>query len=213
MAKVARQDLDQLKTRERILAAARELFAEQGYTAASISKIAKRADVLAGSIYWAFESKEKLFAEALTAAAEEWKRRFLPAANDGRLSVDEVRGRLLPFASGFVEGPEFLRLLMVVATEHQASSPEIHEAAVAVRRMWRDNLESALLADLGDYEPAAARALAQRVGRLVLQLLDGAFMSLQIERTELTPQELFADAADVIQRELRFGVERLPRAR
>ena len=213
MAKAARQDLDQLKTRERILAAARELFAEQGYTAASISKIAKRADVLAGSIYWAFESKEKLFAEALTAAAEEWKRRFLPAANDGRLSVDEVRSRLLPFASGFVEGPEFLRLLMVVATEHQASSPEIREAAVAVRRMWRDNLESALLADLGDYEPAAARALAQRVGRLVLQLLDGAFMSLQIEQTELTPEELFADAADVIQRELRFGVERLPKVR
>lgn len=207
----AAQDLDQLNTRERILAAARELFAEQGYAAASTTKIGRKAGVLPGSLYWAFGSKEKLFAEVLTTTAEEWKRKYLPAANDRRTTVAGLRDDLMTFAAGFAEGPEFLRLLMVVATEHQASSPEIREAAVGVRRMWRDAMEEALLADLADYEPQAAGALVRRISRLVLQLLDGVFMSLQIERTERTAEELVAEAADVVDRELRFGVERLPR--
>lgn len=212
MARAARQDIEQVKTRERILAAARELFAEQGYTAASISKIAKRADVLAGSIYWAFESKEKLFAEVLTEASEQWKRRYLPAANDRRTSVATLREDMLTMAAGFVEGPDFLRLLMVVATEHQASSPEIRDAAVAVRRIWRDAIERALIEDLAGHDPVEVQALVTRISRLVLQLLDGVFMSLQIEQTELTAHALFADAADIVQRELQFGIGKLRRA-
>ncbi|RAK62462.1 TetR/AcrR family transcriptional regulator [Phenylobacterium kunshanense] len=211
MAKAAPDEADQVNTRARILAAARELFAEQGYTAASISKIAKRAGVLAGSIYWAFDSKETLFAEALTAAAEEWKHRHQPAANDLRLPLSGLGEAIRATAAGFEDGPEFLRLLMVVASEHQASDPRIREAAVAVRRMWRDSLEQALLLDLGAYEPAAAQALVRRISRLVLQLLDGVFMSLQIEQTELSAEALVRDAAEVAQRELEVGVAQLPR--
>lgn len=205
----ANKDLESLRTRERILAAARELFAEQGYTAASISKIAKKADVLPGSLYWAFESKERLFAAVLTAASEEWIRKYLPAANDEPTGLSDIRKGVLVFASGFAEGPEFLRLMMVVATEHQAGSPEIREAAIAIRRFWRDRMEGSLMEALSPYEAEGARALAQRMGRLTLQLLDGVFMSLQIERTELTPEELFADVADVLARELEFGIGRL----
>lgn len=212
MTKADRADAASASTRQRILAAARELFAEMGYTAASISKIAGRAGVLAGSIYWAFESKEKLFAQALTEASEEWRETFRPAANDRRVSVATLRDDLTMLAQGFVDGPEFLRLLMVVATEHQASSPEIREAAVAVRRMWREGLEDGLMADLTAYEPQAAMALARRISRLVLQLLDGAFMSLQIERTELTSQALVAEAAEIVDRELKVGLAALPKA-
>lgn len=199
-------------TRQRVLAAARELFAEVGYTAASISKISSRAGVLAGSIYWAFGSKEKLFAEALTEASEEWRETFRPAANDRQVTVATLRDDLALMASGFVDGPEFLRLLMVVATEHQASSPEIREAAVAVRRKWREAMEEGLLADLGAYDAEAAGALARRISRLVLQLLDGAFMSLQIERTERTAQALVAEAAEIVDRELKAGIAGLPPA-
>jgi hypothetical protein len=37
-------------------------------------------------------------------------------------------------------------------------------------------------------------------------------MSLQIEQTELTPEQLFADVADVLARELEFGIGGLPKA-
>jgi len=76
-------------TRERILAAARALFAEQGYTAASISKIAKKAEVLPGSLYWAFESKEKLF------AAIDGEQQVLIPARRAQAPVKATRRRLV----------------------------------------------------------------------------------------------------------------------
>ena len=205
MARAERKDLDELKTRERILEAARELFAEQGYSAASISKIAKRANVLPGSLYWAFPSKERLFIEVLTTTAEDWKQRVAPADPGDTLGVSNLRRQMSAIAADFLDGPEFLRLLMIVATEHQAGSPEIREAAVGIRRYWRERVERALADGLAGYEPEAARHLALRIGRLMLQLLDGAFMSLQLER-DTSPEALFADIGDVLARELEHGL-------
>ena len=48
------------KSREKILAAALELFANKGYDATSIDSIAKKAGVSKGLIYNYFESKEKI---------------------------------------------------------------------------------------------------------------------------------------------------------
>ena len=48
------------KSREKILAAALELFANKGYTATSIDSIAKKAGISKGLIYNYFESKEKI---------------------------------------------------------------------------------------------------------------------------------------------------------
>ena len=192
-------------TRERILGTARELFAEQGYTAASISKIAKKANVLTGSLYWAFESKERLFAEVLTVSAEEWKQRYLPLSAQQTTPYD----RLMVFASGFREAPEFLRLMMIVATEHQASRPEILDAAVAIRRSWRNYIEQSLDPLLRTYGPENANRVAQRIGRLVLLMLDGVFMSLQIEKNELTPEQMFVDVLGILNRELEFELTRM----
>jgi AcrR family transcriptional regulator len=50
-------------TRERLLAAARELIDEGGYGATSVLAIADRAGVAAGTLYRHFASKEELFVE------------------------------------------------------------------------------------------------------------------------------------------------------
>jgi AcrR family transcriptional regulator len=49
-----------LRTRARILRAAAEVFDEQGFAAASLSKIVKRAGVTMGAVYFHFSSKEEL---------------------------------------------------------------------------------------------------------------------------------------------------------
>jgi AcrR family transcriptional regulator len=51
--------------KERLLAAARELFAEQGYHATNSKKIAARADVAVGSFYAYFSNKKSLFLEVI----------------------------------------------------------------------------------------------------------------------------------------------------
>lgn len=197
--------------RARILTAARGLFAEHGYSGASISMIAKRAGVLSGSIYWAFPSKEDLFVAALTESAHEWRAKFTPDLDAGKTTLANFLDNLSLFAVGFAEGPEFVRLLMVVATEHSAGAPEIKRAALEVRRSWRDLIEAVLLAELSEYDEDAARALVQRISRLTLQFLDGTFMSIQLEEDQASPESLIAEVAGVIQREFFLGVSQLAR--
>lgn len=48
-------------TRTRVLAAATEVFAEQGYVNASLDKVAARAGMSKGAVYWHFSSKQDLF--------------------------------------------------------------------------------------------------------------------------------------------------------
>ena len=58
---------DAAKTREEVLAAAAEVFFENGVSGSSLDKIARRAGVTRGAIYWHFKDK----AEVLTALHSE----------------------------------------------------------------------------------------------------------------------------------------------
>lgn len=205
-----KKQADQRQTRERILNGASLLFAEQGYAAASISKIAKKAGVLPGSIYWAFSSKEEIFAEVLKRAGESWKEQFVPVIEAGRDIDPKTYGDYFTeLADAFREAPEFLRLIMVVATERQAGNPEILKAARDVRDFWRERMEQAILEYLRDCDPQQAALFARRMSRLTIQLLDGVFLSRQIEQDEVAIEELFRDVGQVISRELTYGAEQL----
>jgi AcrR family transcriptional regulator len=52
-------------TRQRVLAAARELFADQGYEAATIRQIARLAGVSVGSVFTTFASKGQILSEVM----------------------------------------------------------------------------------------------------------------------------------------------------
>jgi AcrR family transcriptional regulator len=62
-------DEDKASRRNDILAAAKEVFAAQGYHATTIADIARAAGLSYGSIYWYYESKEVLFHELMSAEA------------------------------------------------------------------------------------------------------------------------------------------------
>lgn len=64
MARLTREQ-SRLQTRERLLDAAEEVFAREGYSAASCEQIAEHAEYSKGAIYSNFESKEDLFLELL----------------------------------------------------------------------------------------------------------------------------------------------------
>lgn len=211
MAKPRRRPVEDLETRERILSSAAALFAEQGYAAASISKIAQHAGVLPGSIYWAFESKEAILAAVIERAGQEWDERFLPGVEIGSFSEGDLRKSFAVLAAGFRDTPEFLRLIIVVASERQAGDPQVLEAARDIRRRGRQRIETSLARALDAHEPEAVQGLAQRIARQAIQLLDGAFLSLQLEPDLVTVETLFDEAAMLLAREIQHGVEGLPR--
>lgn len=59
-----------IETRRRIITAATDLFAEQGYTGTSMDQIAETAGVSKGTIFYNFRSKADLFAQLVREAAE-----------------------------------------------------------------------------------------------------------------------------------------------
>jgi AcrR family transcriptional regulator len=69
--KQTRSDRRRAETRARLLAAARELFAEQGVGATRTGDITGRADVGAGSLYNHFADKEEIVSALLGEIAEE----------------------------------------------------------------------------------------------------------------------------------------------
>ncbi|HEV8064003.1 MAG TPA: helix-turn-helix domain-containing protein, partial [Acidimicrobiales bacterium] len=67
-------------TREALLTAARELFAEKGYTATGREQVADRAGVTRGALYHHFANKQALFTAVVEAVEVETCRRIAEAA-------------------------------------------------------------------------------------------------------------------------------------
>jgi AcrR family transcriptional regulator len=70
---------DKSKRRDEIMAAAKKVFARNGFHATTISHIAKEAGLAYGSVYWYFDSKDELF-HALMSAEGDALRTHIAAA-------------------------------------------------------------------------------------------------------------------------------------
>jgi len=88
-----------LATRQRLLAAARELIEEGGYGAASVAAIAQGAGVASGTVYRHFASKAELFLEVFRDVCAGEERAMLAAADGaGPSAVDRLEAVLATFA-------------------------------------------------------------------------------------------------------------------
>jgi AcrR family transcriptional regulator len=130
-----RQDLP---PRERILAAARELFYRRGLRAVSVDEIAAAADTNKMTLYRHFESKDRLIAEYLRQLANEAEAHWAELARDypdpraqleawlkhlcGVLSAPENRGCALTNAA--VEIPEKEHPAREVIENHKKAARE-----------------------------------------------------------------------------------------
>jgi len=178
-------------TRERVLKAAGELFATHGYAATSISAICRASGVLPSSMYWEFGSKAGIFSAVLEDSAKRWLEK------SGRSVVQATRQRhdsnIDPLAAYFeymaealAEGPEFLRLMMMVALERRHADPHALEI-VRSHRARSIEVVARLLAASGLERLGSDGITARDVARLTIACFDGAFTAAQMD----------ADAADV----------------
>ena len=167
-----KRELTKVQNRQAILDAAREVFGELGYEAATVRDIIRRTGLAAGTFYNYYRSKEEVHA----ALADEGARRFAPI-------LKAVRARKVGF-EGFVrEAIEAYFAFM--ADEHnswiarrpagephpviQGETPEM----AAVFAEVRDAIEEAIAEGSGpaadpDYMAAACIAIAREVGDRML---------------------------------------------
>jgi AcrR family transcriptional regulator len=87
-AGMTRRALAKLRTRQRLLGAARRLFITRGYEAATIRDIASEADLSTGAVFASFSDKADLFNEVIIADCEALIREMASVQDSG--SVGEV---------------------------------------------------------------------------------------------------------------------------
>ncbi|MET0734494.1 MAG: helix-turn-helix domain-containing protein [Microbacterium sp.] len=164
-------------TRQKLLDAAAQVFAEVGLDAASVEAICDRAGFTRGAFYSNFETKDELFLELC-----------------GRVAgarVDAVRGRVaeLERAGGFRGAPgdafEIVQqvldasaddrlgvLLMSEIRIHALRTPQLAAAYLAQEAEMRDSVAQ-IIADIGRAGTLRFRISAEECARLFLTVWEG----------------------------------------
>ncbi|QHF95412.1 MULTISPECIES: TetR/AcrR family transcriptional regulator [Streptomyces] len=147
------------RTAERILAAARALFAESGYDRTTIRAVATRAEVDPALVMQHFGSKDELFRRAITVSSQE-------ADEGGQEKLVELLLGILGVKMGEVSGTS-LALLRSMLTH-----PEAAEQVKAANTRQLDQISGAIEAEDAELRAAltVSTLLGVTIGRHLLEL-------------------------------------------
>ena len=99
-------------TRERLLAAARSVFAASGFHGASVEEIASEAGFSTGALYSNFDGKEDLFLVLMEREITEHARELVEAVRRSASVADRARGGARQWMTTIEREPEVLLLFM-----------------------------------------------------------------------------------------------------
>ncbi len=163
-----RRQAAKVRTRQKVLEAARQLFAERGYEPATIRDIAKGAGMSTGAVFANFQDKAELFEAVLTADMAQLAETLKGAA----ATESSVKGRLLAtLTAAYHESIDQLPLVQAVVA-HSWFQP------VAAEMRTREAIKP-LISVLSDTLQAGVREgeLSQDADvRLLCELIYGAFL-------------------------------------
>lgn len=164
--------VDRGSARERLLAAADQLFYEEGVHSVGIDRVIEQAGVAKASLYNLFGNKDGLVRAYLTARHERRQRRItrhlatLDTPREKILGIYEVLDRL--FADPRFRGCAFLN-----ASAEAAPDSCVREIS-ADSRAWVRGLFTELAAEAGAAQPA-------ELGEQLMQLYDGATVAADLD--------------------------------
>jgi len=177
-------------TKERVLAAALEVFAERGYQAATVEEIADRAGMTKGAVYYWFRDKEDLATDLqrqvwMTIATEAQR-----VLDPGASAIDNLklafRGYLLSLDHA-AQARFFLRDCWAVASLDAANREQLEMGVNLVQQLVEDGIRRGDVADvdaetftrvlLGAFAEATLHVLtkghSEQAVEVVERLIDG----------------------------------------
>ncbi|MFD0673762.1 TetR/AcrR family transcriptional regulator [Cohnella sp. GCM10027633] len=134
--------------RDRIITAAYEVLAKQGYDRASTKEIAATAGVAQGLINYYFQSKDLLFAEVFRREAERYCNsidKLLDFDRKGPLDVEAISGLLEVPKQRAIEDPEWSKLryeLFAIGLRNDAAMPILREMLQLQGNHFRKTMET-----------------------------------------------------------------------
>ncbi|MGJ7918269.1 TetR/AcrR family transcriptional regulator [Massilia sp. LXY-6] len=163
-------------SRERILDAAFEVICDEGYSGATMAKVAKKAELPVGSVYWHFENKDLLLAALIETSFERWHSQV---ASTHRPLPDETFEQHIvrifgPSEAGRqYDAADFWRLGVILSVEKSVREQVARERFLRIRQLqraefaswWRTILPQPLLVHDPD--------LPERLSGFTLALQDG----------------------------------------
>lgn len=160
--------------RERLLAAANELFYEEGVHTVGIDRVIERAGVAKASLYSTFGSKEELVRAYLAGRAEARQRRI----SERIARHDNPRDRILAIFDSLGEQaalPTYRGCAFINASAEGPRGETKVTRTCADSRGWLRNLFTELTRDLGAADP-------EHLGRQLVLLYDGAIVGSSMDR-------------------------------
>lgn len=120
-------------TRARIVEAAHDLVAEQGYAGCSIAIVAEAAEVATGSVYRHFPDKAALFAEVFRTSTQREVDAVAAAAAGSGPIVERISAAVETFAHRALAAPRLAFALIAEPVD-----PRVEAERLVYRRAWRD---------------------------------------------------------------------------
>ncbi|MFC5458746.1 TetR/AcrR family transcriptional regulator [Massilia niabensis] len=163
-------------SRERILDAAFEVIRDDGYSGATMAKVAKKAELPVGSVYWHFENKDLLLAAMIETSFERWHNQIVATLQP---LPDEPFAQHIERIFGSAEAgrqydaADFWRLGVILSVEESVREQVARESFLKIRQRqraelaawWRNTIPPALIA----HDPE----LPDRLSGFTLALQDG----------------------------------------
>jgi AcrR family transcriptional regulator len=166
----ATSDQEKSQRRDEIIAAAKKVFARNGFHATTIADIAKEADLAYGSVYWYFDSKDDLFRKLI--AVEEYGLRTHVAVALGKSGTQfgyaeaPFRASLRATFEFFDANPATAKLLF---RDAYAMDTSFDKQLGGVYERFIDDIEALIAAaqDRGDVVAAPPRLVAYMLTALI----------------------------------------------
>jgi AcrR family transcriptional regulator len=161
-------------TRERLLAAARSVFASSGFHGASVEEIASRAGFSTGALYSNFDGKEDLFLELMEREIDEHSREIAQAVAKRPSVSERATGGARRWMMMIEREPELLLLFMefwAYGVRDAEVRPKVAERFAQVRRLLTQLIEDGVrefdleLALPAEHLAIAVDALADGIAR------------------------------------------------
>lgn len=153
------------ETRRRLLEAAEQVFAELGYTEASVSRITERASIGQGTFYLYFDSKLELFNELV----EDLNRRVRQAMSEGAKGASgRIEAERAGFRAFFRFTADHPALYRVVREAEFVSPGALRLHYTRIVEGYIEGLEAAQFNDeIGDIDPTIAAWALMGIGEMI----------------------------------------------
>jgi AcrR family transcriptional regulator len=175
--------------RERLLAAANELFYAEGVQTVGIDRIIERAGVAKASLYNLFGSKEELVAAYLASRHDRTTSRLTEAIE----SVDDPRQKILAVFDAqaqLYQKPDFHGCAFIAASTEAPSGGLVEHAADEFRAWMR-----AMFTDLAEQ---AGAAHPSNLGRQLYFIYDGAGLAARMDHHDPAVASSARDAVEAL---------------